>query len=279
MGIVLLSVLSNTGNILLDKYLLAKQKMKLGDYIPLLFVFLFLVTAISLPWTGAINNVLASSQQYVFYFILMVLLAIIWNIFYYQGLQQESILEFEMIMMLTPLVTVLMAVVFYPEEFNPTVFTAALIGSAALFMSHLRKHHFDFSKYAIHLLLAVVLIAMENMVQNELLSVYSPTLLYAIRTGLLALFFGIYFRPKMSAVTNRQFGLVFWGAVMGALGMIGKLYGYNEIGITFTTLILLLVPVLASWFDAWANKTPIKKRSIVAFVVILGCVIYATIFA
>lgn len=279
MGIVLLSVLSNTGNILLDKFLLTKQKMKLGDYIPLLFVFLFLVTAVTLPWTGAINNVLASSQQYIFYFVLMVLLAIIWNIFYYQGLQQESVLEFEMIMMLTPLVTVIMAVLFYPEEFNSTVFLAALIGSGALFMAHLRKHHFDFSKYAIHLVLAVVLISMENMVQKELLSIYSPTLLYAIRTALLALFFGIYFRPKMSDVSNRQFALVFWGAVMGALGMIGKLYGYNEIGITFTTLILLLVPVLASWFDAKANKTPIKKRSIFAFVIILCCVAYATLFA
>lgn len=279
MLIVLLSVLTNTGNILLDKLLLTKQKMKLGDYIPLLFVFLFLVTAVTLPWTGAIDVTLASSQQYIFYFILMVLLAIIWNMFYYEGLKRESILEFELIMVLTPLVTVLMAILFYPEEFNPAVFGAALIGSATLFISHIRKSHFEFNKYAIHLVLAVVLMAMETMVQKELLTIYSPALLYTIRTALLALFFGIYFKPSMDKVTNQQFGLVFWTAILGAVGMVGKFYGYNEIGITFTTLILLLVPVLASWYDARINQTPIKKRSVLAMVIILCCVAYATILS
>src|SRR6185369_2948742 len=96
----------------------------------------FAVTFMVMPWFGSVNVLLATNQQYVFYVILMILLAIMWNIFYYQGLKKEKIIEFEMILLLTPLATVLMAALFFPEEFNPPVFWASLIASLALILSH-----------------------------------------------------------------------------------------------------------------------------------------------
>lgn len=273
----LLAVIANTGNILLDKSLLSRQRMAIHNYIPLVFVFLFFVTLLTLPWTGSINSAVATDQQYIFYFVLMILLALIWNIFYYQGLQREKIMEFEMTMLLTPLATIILATLFFPEEFNGPVFASAIIGSLALFATHLRKHHLHLDKYEIHLILAVFLMAMETMVQRELLEVYSPALLYAIRTGVLAAFFALYYKPNMHAVTNRQFNTVFLIAVMGALGMVSKFYGYQTIGITFTTLLLLLVPILSSWIDTRVNKTRVKKRTVVAFVVILMCVVYGVL--
>lgn len=271
----LLSALASAGNVLLDKFVLAKQRMKVSDYIPLLFVFLFLVTFLTLPWLGGVNEVLMFSQQYIFYFVLMVLLAVIWNIFYYQGLQKEKIIEFEMIILLTPLATVLLAALFFPEEFDPPVFWAAVIASLALLFSHLRKHHFEFDKYSLHLLLAVVLMAMEAMVQKELLYIYAPATLYALRTGLLALFFGLYYRPIMAHVNDHSFRLVFATAFLGAVYMVTKFYGFQQIGVTFTTLVLLVTPVITSWADAKLNGTPVKRRTILAFVVILLCVLYA----
>jgi drug/metabolite transporter (DMT)-like permease len=275
MSVVLLAVITNIGNVLLDKHALAKDKMRLSEYIPLSFVFLFLVATISLPWTGSINWALAFNQQYIFYFILMILLAILWNMFYYEGLQKEKMIEFEMILLLTPLVTILMAAMFYPEEFNPPVFGAAVVGGLALIFSHLRKHHFQFNKYAVHLVLAVFLMAMEAMVQKELLTIYSPGLLYAVRTACLALFFTIYYRPNMAEVTNERFHIVFLTAIFGAVSMIAKFYGYESIGVTFTTLLLLLSPILVSWIDAKVNKTKIKHRTVIAFTIILLCVVYA----
>lgn len=277
MGTVLLAMFAGTGNLLLDKYILAKQKMKLGDYIPLLFAFLAIITFATLPWLGSINVTLASSQQYIFYFVLMIMLAIIWNIFYYQGLQSESMVEFEMILMLTPLVTALMASLFYPEEYNPAIFGATMVGSIALFLSHIKKHHFQFNKYAIHLVLAVFLMAMEAMVQKELLNIYSPALLYAVRVTFLAFFFFIYYRPVMAHVHRQHFNLVFWTAILSVISMVGKFYGYQQIGITFTTLIFLLVPILSSWADALINKTPIRRRTVIAFTIILCCVLYAVL--
>lgn len=277
MGVVLLSVLMNSGNILLDKLVLSRRRLSLQNYIPLLFVFLFFVTAAFLPWAGSANLSLAFSQQYIFYFMLMVLLAIIWNIFYYQGLQKEKLIEFEMILLLTPLMTILLAGLFFPEELNWRVFTAAIIGAVALFLSHLRKHHFAFDKYAIHLILAAFLIAVETMVQKELLSVYSPALLYAVRTGILAIFFSIYYRPQIAKIDNTTYQLVFATAVCGTLSMVTRFYGFQVAGITFTTLVLLLVPIITSWLDAKFNKTPVKRRTVLAFIVILLCVIYATL--
>ena len=274
---VVLGAIAGAGNVLLDKFILAKRKMALSDHIPLAFAFLFVTTLVTLPWLGAIDLYLAFNQTYIFYFILMILLAIIWNIFYYQGLQKEKMIEFEMIMLLTPFATIVLAAMFYPEEFNLPVFVAAVIGSVALLLSHVKKHHLEFDKYAMHLLLAVFLMAMEAMVQKELLQLYSPAMLYALRTGTLALFFTIYYRPNLHHIHDKDFRLVFLSSVFGSAYMILRFYGFNQIGVTFTTLILLLIPVLATWGDVRINGTPMRWRTVLAFLIIILCVVYATI--
>lgn len=277
MFIALLSALSWSGNMLIDKFALSKRKIPLNNYVPLVFVFLFILTFITLPWLGGVNAVLAASRNYIFYLVLMILLAIMWNIFYYQGLQRERMVEFEMILMVTPLATILLDAFFFPEEFRLPVFLAAVVGGSVLLLSHLRKHHFEFDKYAIHLLLAVFLMAMEAMVQKELLAVYSPALLYAIRTAMVAFFFTIYYRPKIEEMHDFDFRLAFSSSALGAFYMVARFYGYELIGVTFTTLITLLAPVIASWFDAQMNHRRIKRRTIIAFMVILACVVYATL--
>jgi drug/metabolite transporter (DMT)-like permease len=275
MFIALLSALASVGNVLIDKHVLTRRKMRISDYIPLLFVFLFLATFVTLPWLGSVYVALATNQQYIFYIVLMVLLAIIWNIFYYQALQKEKIIEFEMILLMTPLVTILMAALFFPEEYNRRVFIAAVIAAVTLVVTHLRKHHFQFDRYAIHLLLAVVLVAMETMVQKELLSIYSPALLYAIRAAMLALFFTIYYQPKIGHIHDQDFRAVMLTGAMGAFYMVTKFYGYQQVGVTVTTLVLLLAPIMTAWLDSQLNNTPVKRRTIVAFVIILLCVGYA----
>ncbi len=274
---VLLASLAYAGNILIDKIVLSRRKVAISDYIPLLFVFIFFCTLLTLPWLGGINWALAASRTYGFYFILMILLAIMSNIFYYQGLKKEKLLEFELISMLTPLFIVLMAAVFFPEEFNLPVMIAALVGTLALFLSHLRKHHLDFGKYEIHLLLAVILMAMEVMVQQELLAVYSPATLYALRTGTLALFFTIYYKPNIKTIADFDFRMVFLAAALASIYFILRLYGFQIIGITFTTLILLISPILVAWISARANNEHIQRRSIIAFIVILLSVAVAAV--
>ncbi len=277
MLVVFLSAISHAGNVLLDKFVLSKRKMKLGEYIPLLFGFLFIVTLITLPWLGDIKTFLAFTPEYMFYFLLMVMLAIMWNIFYYEGLQHEKIVEFEMVVLLTPLVTVLLATLFFPEEFQLPVFIAAIVGSIALILSHVRKHHLDMDKYSMRLVLAVILIAMEAMVQKELLRVYSPAALYTARTAVIALFFYFYYQPKIEKVHGGDYQVVLMSAILGAFSMVTRYYGFNQLGVTMTTLVLLIVPIITSWLDAKMNRQRISRRTILAFIVIVACVAYATI--
>lgn len=278
MFVVLMSVLASAGNILLDKFALSTRKIAIKEHMPLAFGFLFLATALTLPWLGGVDAVLATDRMYMFYLVLMVVLAIMWNIFYYQGLQKERMVEFQMIMLTLPLTTVLMASIFFPEEFRWPVFAASIVGGVTLLLSHLRKHHFEFDKYSMHLLLAVFLIAMESMVINELLQVFSPALLYTIRTGILAVFFTIYYQPKIHSIPNFDYQVIIGSSLLGAFHMVTKFYGYQQLGITYTTLALLLVPVIVTWLDAKINKQPIRRRTVIAFVVILACVVYATVY-
>lgn len=60
MIIALISALTSVGNVLIDKYALSVRKMKLSLYTPLIFLFLFLITFVTLPWLGGINVTLAA---------------------------------------------------------------------------------------------------------------------------------------------------------------------------------------------------------------------------
>lgn len=277
MFIVLIAALAFTANVLLDKYILSKRRVHLKNYIPVLFAFLFFFSLLTLPWLGGYNEILAANRTYIFYMVLMVLLAIIWNIFYYQGIQKEKMVEFQLIVTLAPLTTIFLATFFFPEEFSLPVFIAAAIGGLALLLSHLKKHHFEFDKYAIHLVLAVILMAMEVMVQRELLLVYSPATLYAIRTGIMVLFFTIYYRPQIHEIADYDFRFVVASAALGTLFSIARFTGFQQVGVTFTTLLLLITPVLVAWIDAKMYNSRVQRRTIIAFIVIVACVIYATI--
>ncbi len=277
MFLVLLSAMAHISNTLLDKVLLGYQKLALKQYIPVLFAFLFLFSLLAslVPGLASYDPILIGDRQYLFFMILMLVLAIVWNILYYEGLQKAKLVEFELIIMLAPLATMLLSALFFPEELELPILGAAIVGGAAVFLTQMKSHHLKFSHYTANLMMAVVVMSLEAMVQRELLNLFSPVLLYTIRTAVLAAFFAYYFRPDLTKIKAEQFNLVIASALLGAIYFIARLYGFANLGITLTTLVLLLVPVAVSLVETRITGTPVKKRTLFAFVIVLACVIYS----
>ena len=87
----------------------------------------------------------------------------------------------------------------------------------------------------------------------------------------------IYFRPKFNVDTRGNFRLVLGSALLGAICMIARFYGYKDLGIIPTTLVLIISPVLLYFISAKYFMEKLNWRTIVSFVVILGCIAYVTI--
>ena len=91
---------------------------------------------------------------------------------------------------------------------------------------------------------AVTLEAIENNLVKSLLDYYSPVAMYSIRVGLVTLILFLLIRPQISKVTTKEIKHLTLVGFLWVVIMIFVYYGYQTVGIVYTTLILMLAPVL-----------------------------------
>lgn len=272
----ILATLSQVGGVFVDKITLTRHRVEIRVFIPILFLFLVLTTGVLYPFLGEIDPSYLE-LKYILLFLGMLICALIWNIFYYRGIQSEKIHEYELIIMFQPLLTILLAVLILKGERNFPIIIASIIAAISLVIAHIKKQHFSFSNGAWNLIGAVVFMSIELIIIDILLKVYSPVALYFIRTGILFIFFYFYFRPRINQIDKTNLWLILASATLGTIQMVSKFYGFEAYGIIYTSLILILSPILVYILSAIFLHERLKTRTILSFVVILGCIVYATI--
>jgi len=272
----LLAALTQAGGILVDKIILTRRRVEIHVFTPILFLLLFLLTSLLFPFLGTVSSELFK-PYYLIIFISMLVLAVIWNFFYYRGVQSEKIHEFELILMAQPLITILLATIFLKGERNIHIIIAALIAAVALIIAHIRKTHLELSKASIGLIVAVLFMSIELILIKILLNVLSPVALYSIRTGIVFIFFFFYFRPKIFQASNVNVLLILLTSFLGVIQMVSKFYGFEEFGVIYTSLILIISPLLVYIISTLFLHEHLKPRTIISALVILGCIVYATL--
>ncbi len=272
----LIAALSQAGGIIIDKITLTRQRVEIKVFVPILFVFLFFLTVVAFPWLGWISADFFDLKHQILFWA-MIAVAIVWNILYYRGAQAEKVQDFELIVMGQPLVTILLASIFLQNERNWPIMAVAIVAAIALIFAHVKKEHFEFSKESWGLILAVVLMSVELILIDLLLNVFSPVALYAVRTGVIASFFYFYYQPHLRLVSSNHYGLIATSAALGVIQMITKFYGFQVFGVVYTSLILILAPVLVYIISTLWMHERLKSRTLVCGLVILICVLYATL--
>lgn len=266
--------LGYAGGIIADKFVLSKYRVPVMRFVPLLFLWLMAITAVFLPLWGSAHWSLLSEWRYLALFVLTIAVAVTWNIFYYQGIQKEDLHEFELIMLLSPLVTIMFAELFLPAERNTTVLIPGLIASFALIISRVRRHHLYIGKTAWRTILAMVLLSFESILIKNLLDVFSPVSLYFVRTLVIAVVFLCVYKPKLFAMQRGAYALVILSAIFGVVQMVLKYYGFAKLGVMETTLILVMGPFLVYIASSAFFKERMYKRDIAAGVVVILCILY-----
>jgi len=273
----LLSAFAAAGGLILDKICLSRERITLRVYLPLVFVFLCLFSLLLSPTLGRIDFQIALLPNSLFLLFLMVIMAIAWNVLFYQSIQKERVSEHEMITMTAPLVTVLLAAAFFPEERDGRILLLAIVASVALFFARGEKRHFLLDQQSYNLFLGVVLMSAENIIFRELLYSYTPVALYAIRTLILAVFFMAYYSPRYQQVSAKHWWMIVGSALFGLVTMLAKLYAFSSIGVVHATLITLLAPLIV-FFASWEIlHERIRARVVIAAIVILAAVSWATV--
>ncbi len=205
----------------------------------------------------------------------LLLITFSWNALFSYALQREEMSESELIISFSPILTILFAFLLLPEERNYLIFIPTLIAAGFLIWANIERQHINFTRQEKILAIAVLGIAVEAIIIKELLYFISAEALYAIRcAGVLPLFLLLVavkprFKPSLNPVQTAFVGLI---GFLATIQMVFFYRAYQVLGVTETTLISLLGPVLVFLFTPYFLKEKIRSRQWVALIVIVVCI-------
>jgi drug/metabolite transporter (DMT)-like permease len=262
-----------------EKVVLRRRKVDIKLYQTASFLAIILVMLPFLYFFWKLEAQ-AFTGMNLFIFALVVLFSMIANMFTFYSMKWEKVSNLEPAKMLEPLFTILLAIIFsffavglYDRNMN--VIVPALIAGLALIFSHLKKHHIDFNKYFIAAIFGAFFFALELVTTRLILNYYSPLTFYFARCSAIFLLSLIIFRPDFKKLGKKSSLYVL---ITGAIWVIYRTivyYGYLNLGVIFTTLIIMLGPVFVYLFARIFLKEKIEPRNIIASAVIVVCVLYA----
>lgn len=263
-----------------EKILLGKKKIDIKAYhvAAFLAVVIAMLPFIYFFW-GVESQALTLTNILIMVFI--VIFSTIANILMFYSIKWEKISNLEPAWVLEPLLTIIISLIFYfilgnsLFKTDSKIFLPAIVAGAALFASHIRKHHLSFNKYFVAALASSLFFSMELVLSRLLLEFYTPLSFYFIRCILIFTISYLMFRPKINSIPGK---VKLWIFGMGFLWVgyrIAVYYGYLQLGIVFTTLMLMLGPIFVYIF-AWKYlKEKLDWRNIAASAIIVASVMYA----
>ncbi|MDO8623362.1 MAG: DMT family transporter [archaeon] len=273
-----------TGTIF-EKIILAKRKVDMKLYLTISF---FLVSVFLLPFIYFFWKLTPEAFEIknILIFISVVICAISGNLLFYYSIRWEKVTNTEPARMLEPLFTIFLAIIFSfivtsgIYESDKKILIPAIIASVALIFSHLKKDHLVFNKYFIAAIFSSLAFALELIMSRLILDYYSPFTFYFFRCVSICLIGLIIFRPKFSGLKKIKISTKLMILATAAVWITYRAviyYGYLSLGIVFTTLMIMIGPVLIYLFAFIFLKEKITLRNIIAGVIILGCILYASL--
>jgi len=266
---------------ILERIVLMKRKINIKLYQTAVFLAIVLVMIPFLYFFWKLEPA-AFELKNILIFSLVVFFSILANSFVFYSLKWEKISNLEPARVLEPLFVILLAIVFsffaldlYERNFN--IIIPALIAGAALIFSHVKKHHLTFNKYFIAAIIGSFFFALELVISRLILDFYSPISFYFFRSAFIFLISLAIFRPKFGKLNTKVRGTILLTGAIWATYRVIIYYGYLNIGVIFTTLMIMLAPIFIYIFARIFLKEKLGWRNIVAALVIAVSVIYAVI--
>ena len=276
LGALLDSILS-----IIDKKII-KSKITFRNYV--VYIFLSIVV-FALPLVFFFWNVEPEALQLknLVIFMAIVIISIFANFFVFFSVTKEDLLEIQPIRLATPLFIILLVFIFsfffnaYENERNYSIIILSLIVSITLVAAHTKRHHLYFNKYAVSAIIGSFLVALELVLSKPLLNYYNPITFYFIRSlWILVITWAVFHRSLTSVKEKTRFLILLLG-MMAVFIRVILYYGYQTLGIVFTTTIFISSTVFIYIF-AWIYlKEKITLRQIISSVIILICVIAAIV--
>lgn len=239
-----------------------------------IFIFIIAVGLIVSPWFVQIDVSVATTPYFLWLLLIMAFLSANYNLLYYFGLRYEKLSEIEPFLIFDPIIIILIASLFYPDERFWQLYIAAVIASGFLAWSHIKKHRIKFGKPLLAILGFSILAGLEAVVIKQLLIVYSPTALYLVRAIIVALFLWVIQKGRVAPITVKQIPYFVVLASFAVLVQSLVYSAYRNIGISLTEFIFLLSPILVYSLSSIILKEKLSWKNLVTSTVVVALVLW-----
>jgi len=282
--IPVLSAIALGAGTIFEKIALKKRSITPVFYTATHFIFIVLAMLPIIYFFWHIDIVQTLKFKNIIYFLIVVGLAILANFFIFKSYKGDNLNNLEPAQALQPLFVILLAILFsfiYGTELferNTNVIVPSLIAGGALIFSHVKKHHLRFNKYFIFAILGSFLFALELVFSKLILSYYSSMTFYFLRC---VFAFGIgfvIFRPKFAKIDSKILPYYIGAGISWVGYRVLMYYGYQELGVILTTLVLMLGPIIILTMAHFFLKEKMNWKSVIASIIIVCCIAYAILF-
>ena len=274
----LISAVAHSADVLIDRFIMTRQRLGHRQFTIVMFLGLYFWSSLSTILLGGIAAD-AFTSRYLWELLAVIAIASLYNMLYYQGIEKKHVEEFEPFLVYSPLAIILVAALVYPTERNPIIFFAAVVAALAVALPYYRHHKVAWDVYQWRLAAYVILSAIEAVLIKDLLSVYSPASLYAVRTGLILTALVAFYtlaRPIPLVVISKthikEIGLL---AILPVIQMIAMYYAFEELGIILSMLLFLVYPVFSYTGARLLLKEKLHWKFIASGAVVVGSVAFA----
>lgn len=266
---------------ILERIVLRIKKVDIGSYQVASFLAIIISIAPLLYFFWQMEPAALEAKN-IFVFALVILFSIIANLLVFYSLKWEKVGNLEPARVLEPLFIILLAIAFSffageLYERNIKVIAPALIASFALIFSHIRRHHLEFNRYFMAAIAGSFFFAAELVISRLILDFYSPITFYFLRSSAIFVLSLLIFRPNFQGIKTKTAGMIFATGIIWVIYRVIVYYGYLQLGVISTTLILMLGPIFIYALAWLILREKISWRNFAAAIIIVASIAYALI--
>lgn len=275
----ILSALLQAASFSLDKIILSFRRIDFRAYIGVSFPLIFFINLlIFFAFDSPISRALIYKTFW--WLFASVALTIASNVIYYRALKRDKLSEIEIIGLLAALPVIIFSGIIFSDERNYFILIPALIASAAIVWSHLKKGHLLIKKNTLPFLICSLTLApLAAAVSKILLSDWNPISLEMLRMGIVAMIVTPFFQKQTKAISTSALWFLVLTNILTSVAWILFYFSYQRSGIVYTMLLFSIQPILAYLAAIFILKERVEQKKLIAFAIVLLSIAIAQFYS
>jgi drug/metabolite transporter (DMT)-like permease len=271
--LILVNILGETNGKIIDKYNFRNTNISPKSLIFWLFLSMFSLSFLLVSTQSRALPDISAGMILLFLFI--ILCSFGQNFFDFSGVALKDLSVREPIVNFQPLLTGLIAFLFFESERDLFLFLAIIIGSITLIWANTKSLNskIQFDKGMTYLFLGILCSACVSNAYNIGLKDFSPETLFLIRSLGILLISGLFFYPKIIQSSKKQASLGLISGMVYFIGHLAKIYSISIFGLQNAVLLFMLSPVFMYLHAHFILKEKIGIKKLMASSILICLVI------